>query len=55
MSWCVTNCDFMCMVDTHKCVTTKGTRGSGDTGIAGRGASRGLGTLGLGSLKDPAS
>ena len=47
----VTDHDSMHMVDTCKCVTTKGTRGSGDPGVAGRGASRGLGTQELGSVR----
>ena len=52
---CVTDHDSMHMVNIHMCVTTKGTRGSGDPGVAGRGASRNLGTLELGSLRGPTS
>ena len=57
LNYSVTDHDSMRTVDTHKCVTTKGTRGSGDPGVAGGGASRGLGTLELGSrfLGEPAS
>ena len=51
----VTDRDSMRTVDTHMCVTTKGTRGSGDPGVVGRGANRNQGTLELGSLRGPAS
>ena len=51
----VTDRDSMRTVDTRMCVTTKGTRGSGDPGVVGRGANRNQGTLELGSLRGPAS
>ena len=51
----VTDRDSVRTVDTRMCVTTKGTRGSGDPEVVGRGANRNQGTLELGSLRGPAS